>query len=52
MEKYLDILRVAKEKEEKVKIMKFYEECQKDGFSLPKIMREVIKNGLQDILIK
>lgn len=52
MEKYLNLLREAKEKGEKIKIMEFYEKCQKDGFSPPKIMREVIKNGLQSVLVK
>ncbi|MGL4866993.1 hypothetical protein [Cetobacterium sp.] len=52
MEKYLDFLREAKEKGEKVKILEFYEKCQKDGYTPPKIMKEVIKNGLQDVLVK
>lgn len=52
MEKHLEVLREIKEKGGQMKIMEFYEKCQKDGFSPPKIMREVIKNGLQDVLIK
>lgn len=52
MEKHLDILKVAKEKGEKIKILEFYEKCQKDGFLPPKVMREVIKSGLQDVLVK
>lgn len=52
MEKHLETLREAKEKGEQIKIMEFYEKCQKDGFLPPRIMREVIKNGLQNVLVK
>lgn len=52
MEKYLNLLREAKEKGENIKILEFYEKCQEDGFLPPKVMREVIKNGLQDVLVK
>lgn len=52
MEKYLNLLREAKEKGETIKILEFYGKCQEDGFLPPKVMREVIKNGLQDVLVK
>lgn len=52
MEKYLDLLREAKGKGETIKILEFYEKCQEDGFLPPKVMREVIKCGLQNVLVK
>ncbi|MGL4934612.1 MAG: hypothetical protein ACRC51_03985 [Cetobacterium sp.] len=52
MKKHLDFLREARENGEKIKIMEFYERCQKDGHAPPKIMKEVIKNGLQGVLVK
>ncbi|MGL5202092.1 hypothetical protein [Cetobacterium sp.] len=52
MEKYLNLLREAKGKGETIKILEFYKKCQKDGISPPKIMREVIKTGLQNVLEK
>lgn len=52
MEKYLNLLREARDKGETIKILEFYEKCKESGFLPPKIMREVIKNGLQDVLIK
>lgn len=52
MEKYIEILRKAKKENKRIKINEFYQVCSKDGFLPPKVMREVIKNNLQDVLIK
>ncbi len=52
MEKYLEILRQARKKGETIKIVEFYEKCKVDNFLPPKVMREVIKNNLQDVLVK
>ena len=52
MEKYLNLLRETKEKGETIKILEFYEKCQEGGFLPPKVMREVIKKVLQDVLVK
>lgn len=52
MERYIEILRKAKEENKRIKITEFYQMCSKDGFLPPKVMREVIKNNLQNVLEK
>lgn len=52
MEKYLEILKKAKKEDKTIKITEFYRMCSQDGFLPPKVMKEVIKNNLQNVLIK
>lgn len=52
MEKYINILRKNKKEGKTIKIDEFYKQCQEDGFLPPRVIREVIKNNLQDVLVK
>lgn len=52
MEKYIDILKSAKEKNEKIEIREFLKKCKEEsGIEAPTVMKEVIKKRLDSVLV-
>lgn len=51
MEKYLDLLREAKRKNETLNIHEFLKKCKEESeLDPPSVMKYVLKNGLSDVL--